>query len=311
MGFFNLFLLGIDSAFSLVEAPLSVIMDKSGVKTPKWLVCGIICIVCYLCSLLYSSDAGLSFLDVVDYYINFTLLLVGLFETFSAGWIFGIEEQIRKYGSLPVFTYICANFVSVLVASIIWFTVDSDSNVWGGFVALGLLYGIFVGITVFLLQSVEGGACLFEFAFGNVFYLADEMSKVVGVLPRVWAFLIKQFIPQILLILFINLAASKTDGGDSVFGHYGDYAGWPYQTIGIASVAFAFLIIIVGFIQPDLFATFDETSYGTIKALDYSKKGSEDESNDVVAYAEGVEKKKVDEEAPLDDNGDVEIEVDA
>merc|ERR1711862_643813 len=58
--FFNLFLLGIDSAFSLVEAPLSVIMDKAGFKTPKWMVCAVICTICYLCSLLYTTEQDYS-----------------------------------------------------------------------------------------------------------------------------------------------------------------------------------------------------------------------------------------------------------
>merc|ERR1712157_11265 len=308
--FFNLFLLGIDLAFSLVEAPLSVIMDKAGFKTPKWMVCAVICTICYLCSLLYTTDAGLFFLDVVDYYINFTLLLVGLFETFSAGWIFGIEEQVKKFGIDAVLTYMFANFLSFFAASCIWFY-GEEGNVWGGFVALIVVYLFFFFMTAYHLNRRAAAAAdgssvaslLYDLAFGNVFYLADEMSKVVGVLPKVWAILIKH-IPQILLILFINLVATPNDEGESNFGHYGLYDAWPYQTIGIVSVVLALIIVLVGFFVPDLFTSFDETSTGSIKAIDYSNPTSDEggeEEDGVVAYAEGIEKGDVEEAAPVEE----------
>lgn len=52
----------------------------------------------FLLGLIYATDAGLIFLDAVDYYINFVLLITGFFETFGAGWIYHIEEQIMSLG---------------------------------------------------------------------------------------------------------------------------------------------------------------------------------------------------------------------
>jgi len=297
--FFNLFLLGIDSAFSLVEAPVSVIMDKAGMKTPKWMICAIICTLSYFCSLLYATDAGLSFLDAVDFYINFTLLLVGFFETFSAGWVFGIEEQIKTFGIDAVLTYMFANFISVFAASFVWFTAE-ENNIWGGFVTLILVYSSFFAMTVYHLslkvkEDPSRGTLqcmLYELAFGNVFYLAKEMSRVVGVLPKAWAVLIKQFIPQVLLILFINLAVTKNEDGETKFGNYAGYAAWPYQTIGIASICVAFVVIVAGFFLSDLFYSFDETAHGTIKALKYTFTSSHDKegtADEVISKKEDIE----------------------
>jgi len=295
--FFNLFLLGIDSAFSLVEAPVSIIMDKAGLKMQRWMVCAIICTLSYFSSLLYVTDAGLSFLDVVDFYINFTLILLGFFETFSAGWIFGIEEQIKTFGVDAVITYMSANFLSVFAASLVWFTAE-ENNVWGGFVTLIVVYFFFFAMTLYHLyvKVKEDPSCgtleylLEQLAFGNVFYLAKEMSHVVGVLPKAWAVLIKQFIPQVLLILFINLAVTKNEVGETKFGHYGKYAAWPYQTIGIASVCFAFVIIMVGFSISDLFASFDATAHGNIKALEYTS--TSDSSDEEYITCREVAKKE-------------------
>jgi hypothetical protein len=36
---------------------------------------------------------------VIDYYINFVMTLVGFLECFGAGWVYGIEEQIKSVGN--------------------------------------------------------------------------------------------------------------------------------------------------------------------------------------------------------------------
>jgi solute carrier family 6 (neurotransmitter transporter, GABA) member 1 len=56
--FFNLLLLGIDSAFSITESPLAVIMDvlrKKGMSTPKWKVTAILVAIAYVCTLIYGK----------------------------------------------------------------------------------------------------------------------------------------------------------------------------------------------------------------------------------------------------------------
>ena len=54
--FFNLFLLGIDSAFSILEGPITVVQDylhKRGTPVAKWKVAGGFCFVAYLLSFMY------------------------------------------------------------------------------------------------------------------------------------------------------------------------------------------------------------------------------------------------------------------
>ena len=80
--FFDLFLLGIDSAFSFVEGFSTVARDTEYFHlTPKWQIAGVLCLVGWLISLMYTSDAGFAWLDVIDFYINFTMLIVGFFES--------------------------------------------------------------------------------------------------------------------------------------------------------------------------------------------------------------------------------------
>ena len=100
-----------------------------------------------------------------------------------------------------------------------------------------------------------------------------------------WCILIKHFIPQILLILFVNGASAQIDvGGEmkSIFGHYEGkdtfslffpiftkktskpffislliyfvgYPASPYQVIGILTVAMTAVAFLVGFVVPDVY----------------------------------------------------------
>ena len=56
------------------------------------------CSVFFLLSLPFVTDAGFYFLDVVDYYVNFIMILVGFFEVVATGWFWGMDKQVEKYG---------------------------------------------------------------------------------------------------------------------------------------------------------------------------------------------------------------------
>jgi SNF family Na+-dependent transporter len=76
--FFNLFLLGINSAFGFTKGVVTVLLDTTFLQhLPKWKVTAAVCLVGWLLSLVYATDAGLNFLDVIDFYINFVMLFVG------------------------------------------------------------------------------------------------------------------------------------------------------------------------------------------------------------------------------------------
>lgn len=136
--FFDLFLLGIDSGFGLLEGSLTAAADT--VYFSKWSkskLAAVQCTIGFGFSFIYCTDAGLNFLDAVDFYINFVMLLVGFFETFAAGWIYGLEDQIEKLGPKIVLAYFFANFGSVIIACILWFGIAHNSvrNTMSAFVS--------------------------------------------------------------------------------------------------------------------------------------------------------------------------------
>lgn len=135
--FFDLFLLGIDSGFGLLEGSLTAAADTVYLcKYSKATLAAMMSFIGFLFSIIYCTDAGLNFLDVVDFYINFVMLLVGFFETFAAGWIFGLEEQVAEFGKGPVYAYFAANFGSVIIACGLWFGIGNDVS---NFVLINIL----------------------------------------------------------------------------------------------------------------------------------------------------------------------------
>jgi len=259
--FVFMFLLGLDSGFALVEGNVTVGHDIVNFRhVARWKLVLTTCIGGFICGLLYVTDAGLIFLDVVDFYINFMMILVGFFECCAAGWIWGLDRQIKTLGKAIVFLYMSTTFASILVASILWFAVENINNMLAGFVALITIYTIgMLGVLYLCKQALEQNAgwtwksTLYNLVFRNVIELRENLSESVGYLPLIWAISIKHVVPQLLLVLFINLAAAKNSSRQSLFGHYEGYLMLPYQFLGLVVVAVTLFILGLGIVRPSAY----------------------------------------------------------
>lgn len=104
--FFLMFLsLGIDSAFSIIEPINAAILDKR----PHAKVSHIsawICFAACLAGIIYTTQAGLYFLDIVDHFVtSYNLMLVGIVQAVLGGWIYGAEplrQCINEISDWPV-----------------------------------------------------------------------------------------------------------------------------------------------------------------------------------------------------------------
>lgn len=85
----TLFMLGLDSAFAMIEAPVTVIYDAMKNPPHRAIITAALCIIGFCISLLFCTNWGFILFDAVDYYLsNYLLYLVGLLETFGVGWMF-------------------------------------------------------------------------------------------------------------------------------------------------------------------------------------------------------------------------------
>jgi len=258
---FTLFLLGLDSAFAFLEAGATVIKDSEfGRNRDAKTITGVLCLIGIFSGIMYMSDAGLTFLDTVDFYVNFSMIMIGFFKTFSAGWIYGLEDQLATFGPKIVYGYMLTTFGPIIIACIIWFWIPGN-NVVVGFLLSILCYGIGIlkctnEIKGLVLHNPNQGFTLklflYELIMGNVLQLKIDLESSVGKMPSTWPYLIKHFIPQVLIILFFNLTGSRNALGEMVFGHYEAYP-FPYQMVGIFVVVIVFSILLIGLQRPDLF----------------------------------------------------------
>ena len=95
--FVMLLTLGIDSAFSLVEAVTAGLHDY--IKTSKEKLSFWTCLVGLIGGIIFTTRAGLYWLDIVDHFAtNIALVLFGLLECVFVGWLFG-ARKVREFAN--------------------------------------------------------------------------------------------------------------------------------------------------------------------------------------------------------------------
>lgn len=87
--------LAIDSAFSIVEGVSAAVADKFHLK-PKNVTLAI-CAVAGLISIVFVTQAGLAWLDIVDNWANsVNLIIVGVLECIAIGWTFNLRKVLKE-----------------------------------------------------------------------------------------------------------------------------------------------------------------------------------------------------------------------
>jgi len=123
--FFMLFLLGIDSAFSMIEACTTVVCDTDFAEKRGWTkpwVSLILCIVGFLIAVAFCTDVGPYHMDLFDDYVNTKgMIFVGIMEAFSLGWVYQFEKQCKMVGSTAVGIFNVGYWGSLVFATIVSF----------------------------------------------------------------------------------------------------------------------------------------------------------------------------------------------
>lgn len=127
--------------------------------------------------------------------------------------------------------------------------------IWLGFITYLVLYALGMSIIIYMIKAknMTVTSVLYELYFGNVLDLKSKLESSVGKIPTIWPFLLKHFIPQALIVLFMNLAYSENNEGTSDFGHYRGYSFWPFQFLGLGAVFVIIAVSVLGIMKPDIF----------------------------------------------------------
>ena len=180
--FLMLFSLGIDSAFSLVEAIVTGLKDSFKLKRETatfW-----VCFIGFLVGLIYSSKGGLYWLDVVDHWMNWGLIIVGLLEAILISWFFDIKSVSRDIDStseikLNGFWIFAVKYITpiVLIATMITNVYNEIKKPYGGYPTWALMIGGWILIITLMFAA---------FALQN----KGEYKQMKGKLPRFIGWLI-------------------------------------------------------------------------------------------------------------------------
>jgi neurotransmitter:Na+ symporter, NSS family len=94
--FAMLLMLGLDSAFSMIEAVDTTIADSHR-KWSRAKIAAFVCGIAFLLGVIFTTGAGLYYLDIFDHFVtSFILVIVGILQTIAVGWIYG-ADKLRKY----------------------------------------------------------------------------------------------------------------------------------------------------------------------------------------------------------------------
>ena len=123
--FLMLITLAIDSLFSLVEA-IATLFEDHFPNVRKEMIVFFVCFVCLIGGLIFTTTAGIYYLDIADHFItNYGLVLIGLLQTIAVGWFYGPEklrEYINEVSSIrigPIWDFAIKYFIPICLLAIL------------------------------------------------------------------------------------------------------------------------------------------------------------------------------------------------
>ena len=103
--FIMLATLAIDSLFSLVEAVSATLLDRFP-HLKKSVVSFYCCAVCFLGGIVFTTQGGIFYLDIVDHFItSYGLVTMSLLQALVVGWYYGadnLRDYINKVSYWPI-----------------------------------------------------------------------------------------------------------------------------------------------------------------------------------------------------------------
>ncbi len=164
--YFCLCTLAIDSAFSIIEGVSTAISDKFKLSHKKTTL--VLCIVASIISLWFITGAGLAWLDIVDNWCNaFSLILVGILEAITIGWLFDPHKVLKEVNrntvgfKMPAWWFVISiKFLAPLTLTgfFIWNLVSlfKSGGIYGAADGYSLASNIIGGWLVLILCIISG-----------------------------------------------------------------------------------------------------------------------------------------------------------
>ncbi len=157
--FLCLFVAGLSSSISILEAFTSAAIDKFELNRKH--VVTLLCAAGFTGSIIFSTQAGLVWLDILDHILtHFGLIVIGLCECILVGWLFKLEilkNHINRVSSIQLglgWKILIKYFVPIALGIILaWDLINEFQKPYGGYTWKSI---ILIGWNWFLLTLVAG-----------------------------------------------------------------------------------------------------------------------------------------------------------
>jgi len=144
--------LGIDSAFSIVEAGVAAIKDKWGGSKKR--VTFFYSVFLFVVGLLFVTKAGLYWLDIVDHYVNtYGLVVAGLAEAVIIGWYYDLDDLRSYFNRVSDYQFgswwnVMIKYVNPLVLTVLLVNkfLEDIGTAYGGYALRFQMYGGWIGV---------------------------------------------------------------------------------------------------------------------------------------------------------------------
>lgn len=252
----TLFLLGIDSAFAMVEGTVIVIQDSAlGKKLSKFATASILCLLGALCSIVFCFNWGFYLFDTIDHYLNvFLIMSMAILQSIGAAWVHG-QDDAMKTCKISSIVLIVGYYGLLLPLAWLQFFAFGDQSV----VAIPIFWAWFVIVAIvsclvgkFGPNKLSVGTWYQEIFFSGARPICHHMlirneSKWHRYFERIfeawWCFSIKFIFPWAMYTLLVLTIADDIENK----GYGGLYVG--YQVLG----AIVPIVGIILFLIPLIF----------------------------------------------------------
>ena len=162
--FLSLVIAGLSSSISIIVAFSSSMADKFDIEQKK-LVSGI-CILGLLGSIIFTTQSGLFWLDIVDHFLtHYGLVVVGIGECILLGWILDIEilrKHVNRISSFKLgrwWNFLIKFFVPIVLTIIVIGDIYKEMKTpyegysWAALLVIGLGWVIITLLAAFIISS--------------------------------------------------------------------------------------------------------------------------------------------------------------
>jgi len=155
---------GLSSAISIIEAFVSAVVDKFAIR--RSVLVSIVSVLGFLGSVLFTTQAGLLWLDIVDHFItHYGLILVGILECVVVGWLFNLpmlRQHINAISTIQLGVWwdmLIKYFIPIVLGSICLGDIYNElqepySNYsWTSLLLLGVNWLVVTLVVAFILAT--------------------------------------------------------------------------------------------------------------------------------------------------------------